>query len=105
MPAAGPAVAALRERLAQAGPGVDGVIAVAGGRIQWLLAVLRTAALFRACAALPRWREGARGESVRQLFADLNLAEAEVPQECAIDLDTWDDVARAGYAPPEKKEN
>jgi len=95
LPRAEAAVRALRAAWGAAG---DGVIAVAGGRRQWLLGLYRLGSLRAACAALGPWQPGQRGESVRDLLDGLSLADVPVAAEDAADLDTWDDVARAGYA-------
>lgn len=97
MPDAGEAVALLRVACASAPPSADGVIAVAAGRRQWLLGVYRHDALGRACDALPPWRPGQRGESMRSLLGALDLLDVDVPPGSADDLDTWADVTRAGF--------
>jgi len=100
MPQAGLAVPLLltaAQRLAAAGhETVDGVIALADGQPQWLLGVYRTAALSRALT-LPTWRPGQRGESVKAALAGLTLAQVDVPAAAGYDLDTWPEVAQAGF--------
>lgn len=91
----GAATAVVMLRAAWADQGRDGAIAVASGRRQWLLGVYRFAALARACAALPP--QGG-SESMRFLLGALELAEVQIPDAAAADLDTWADVERAGFA-------
>jgi len=70
----------------------DGVVALdTDGRRQHLLSIVRTDAL----------RESARtlgtldGQSLRALLSPLDLVEVTVPPRSALDVDTWDDHARA----------
>ena len=90
MPNVAPGVKAL----VAAGSGGDGAIAVDGGQKQWLLALLRRAALAKACARLD-WSAG--DPSVRRLLGDLDLAEVAVPAGTADDLDTPEDLSSLGY--------
>ena len=100
MPGAAGAVRALRASWSEA---FDGVVAVAGGRRQYLLGLYRLDALRAAVGTMPSWREGQRGESVRGVLGRLALVEVAVADEAAADLDTWDDVARAGYVRPQQQ--
>lgn len=103
LPAAAPAVGALLAALAESSrrpQPVQGAVAVAAGRRQWLLGVYRFDALAEA-AALPPWRLGQRGESLRGVLGGLDLVAVEVDPAAAADLDTWADAARAGFTAPD----
>ncbi|MCL2489973.1 MAG: NTP transferase domain-containing protein [Propionibacteriaceae bacterium] len=91
MPNVAPGVKAL----VAAESGVDGAIAVDGGRKQWLLALLRRAALAKACTGLD-WG-GTGNPSVGRLLGGLDLAEIAVPAGATDDLDTPEDLASLGY--------
>ncbi|MDR1766871.1 MAG: nucleotidyltransferase family protein [Propionibacteriaceae bacterium] len=121
MPCAGQALKVLRQALSNdCGEGLSapadrrgngsgavvapgGVIATADGRRQWLLAIARTAALAKACAALPPWTVGQRGESMRAVLGNLDLREVAVPADAAADLDEWAQVERLGFARSEER--
>ena len=91
-----PNVASGVKALVGAGCGADGAIAVDGGQKQWLLALLRRAALAKACASLD-WGSGAGNPSVKRLLGGLDLAEVAVPPGAADDLDTPEDLSSLGY--------
>ncbi len=91
-----PLAAGLAGRLVEAAerfPGLDGVLARADGRPQYLLAVYRVAGLRRALGAI-RPDGVAHGAPMRRLVAELATAELEVPAELAADLDDPDQVRR-----------
>ena len=69
------------------------------GRAQWLMACYRTSALVRAARATPA--RGA-GTSMRALIGPLDLiALPPAPEESGpLDIDTWDDLRRAGAHAP-----
>lgn len=73
------------------GADADGVCLVHEGRAQWLTAIYRRAALR---AALDRLGDPA-GRSVRDLVAGLLLVEVTAGTAAA-DIDTWEDLRRAG---------
>jgi molybdopterin-guanine dinucleotide biosynthesis protein A len=105
MPAAGPALAALRAAIAGRPQPVDGLVALAAGRRQWLTGVYAVRALQRARARVPPpdlFDPAGRGPSLGDLLGGLDLVGVAVPAASALDLDTWADVARAGFGrPPE----
>lgn len=78
---------------AQANPDADGVLAVADGRAQYLLAAYRVSAL-RAGLRLVRPTGAAHGVSMHRLVSGLATTELTVPAELAIDLDDRADVER-----------
>lgn len=89
-----PRAARLAGRLvatAERSPGLDGVLARAGGRPQYLLAVYRVAGLRRGLSAI-RPDGDAHGAPMRRLVAELATTELEVPAELAADLDDPDEV-------------
>jgi molybdopterin-guanine dinucleotide biosynthesis protein A len=77
----------------------DGVIALDGGREQFLVTVLRTAALNDAVRA--RVDAGdVEGLSMRALLAGLVLVPTAVPAGSTKDVDTWADAAAHGVTKP-----
>ena len=65
----------------------------AGGSVQWLTGVYRTAALRAAAQALEL-----HGASMRALLGPLDLARVPAPARMAADVDTWDDLSAARAA-------
>jgi molybdopterin-guanine dinucleotide biosynthesis protein A len=96
MPEVAQAVAVLLDRAGQAPAGVDGLVAVADGRWQWLCALYRSAALDQAARALP---PGGSAVSARALVAGLALAEVELPQPATADIDTVAHMSALGFHP------
>lgn len=88
LPTAGPAVAALPDRLP---PGVDGVC-LDDGRRQWLIGRYRTAALRAAASGLP---DRGRDASMRALLGGLAIATVAASPDLTRDIDTWDDLEAA----------
>lgn len=78
--------------LARADHEGDGVIGLDGaGRRQHLMSVVRTDALRDSARRL----QPLDGQSLRALLAPLDLDGIVVPDRSALDVDTWDDHARA----------
>lgn len=78
---------------ADACPDADGVLAVANGRPQYLLAVYRVAALRRGLQAISPDRT-AHGAAMRRLVETLDVQLLPVADALAADLDDPDDVSR-----------
>lgn len=98
LPGAVPAVARLRRDLDLLPRGTDGVcVGDASSRPQWLTAIYRTAALRTAAGELA---DAGAGASVRALVADLAVAVFAAPEAETADIDTWEDVKKAGACMP-----
>jgi molybdopterin-guanine dinucleotide biosynthesis protein A len=72
----------------------DGVLAVDGGRIQYLAGAFRRAALRR--AADPLTPGALEGLSVKRLIGGLNTRTVAVPEGATHDVDTWSDAIFLG---------
>lgn len=95
IPRAAAVVPMLQARLERS-PDADGAIALDEGRVQYLAALYRAAALAAAVAARP----GLAGLSMRQLVEPLRLDPVTVPAGTTADIDTWEDAARFGVPAP-----
>jgi hypothetical protein len=60
------------------------------GRLQWLFAIVRTSALWRAADALG----DPSNRSMGSLMGSLNLGGIPAPAAVTADIDTWEDAHR-----------
>jgi len=92
MPRVEAVVPALLTAARTAGMDVEGVVAEAAGRNQWLCAAFRTAPLRAACAV--------DVASMAGLVSGLRLVRLPVDEHLVADIDTPDDLAASGYTSP-----
>ena len=75
---------------ARAGLELDGWCLTEDGRLQWLFAIVRTSALWRAADALG----DPSNRSMGSLMGSLNLGGIPAPAAVTADIDTWEDADR-----------
>ena len=75
---------------ARAGLELDGWCLTEDGRLQWLFAIVRTSALWRAADALG----DPSNRSMGSLMGSLNLGGIPAPAAVTADIDTWEDAHR-----------
>ncbi|MDE0546070.1 molybdenum cofactor guanylyltransferase [Microbacterium sp. C7(2022)] len=93
LPAAGRAVAMLREALPLLPSDADGVcLADPSGRPQWLTGLYRSTALAASAAALP---DRGRNAPARALLDDLAITVLRADADMTHDIDTWEDLTSA----------